>query len=313
MGSMAGRVAVITGAGSGIGRALAVELDRQGCRLALSDIDLDAVTETARVCSDARAYEVDVARRPDLEAHVDAVIADFGGVDIVVNNAGVTVVADAERTSQQDVDWVMDVNLNAVIASSQLFLPHLIASGDGHLVNISSVFGIIAMPSQSIYNASKFGVRGYSEAVAMEMAINGHPVQVHTVHPGGIRTNIVRDARIGPAHDSAALVDVFTRVLARTSAESAARTIVRGMRRGRRRIHIGLDAHAVHVAERLLGASYMTGLTRVVPAFMRLTGVATSVVGSRAAASNGPGGVAPATDAPDVVDGAAAAAEEAVT
>ncbi len=269
MGTLHGKVAVVTGAGSGIGRALARELDRRGCRLALSDIDLTAVEKVAADCRQAVAHQLDVADRAAVLAYADTVVAEFGTVHVLVNNAGVALVADAEEQQFEDIDWLLGINLNGVISGTQAFLPHLIASGDGHLVNVSSVFGIIGFPGQSAYNAAKFGVRGYTEAIAMEMAINGRPVQVHTVHPGGIKTNIANAARkVGADQD---LVALFDRA-ATTSPEAAARIIARGIERGTRRIHVGWDSHLIHAVERVIGSGYIAGMARMAPAVMRATG-----------------------------------------
>ncbi len=248
-------VVVITGAGSGIGRALAHELDRLGARLALSDIDLARVQETATACRDARAYHLDVADRDAVKAHADQVVDDFGQVDVVVNNAGVALAADVIQQSEEDIDWLLGINLHGVISGTQAFLPHVVRSR-GHVVNISSVFGIVGMPSQSIYNAAKFGVRGYTEALAIEMDIADTGVGVHCVHPGGIATNIANFSRMAPGRDREQLVDTFNRVALRTSPEAAARAIVRGIDRNRRRILIGADARVVLFGEKLLGSLY---------------------------------------------------------
>ena len=248
-------VVVITGAGSGIGRALAHELDRRGARLALSDVATDRVEATAAGCRDARAYTVDVADRDAVRAHADQVVAEFGRVDVVVNNAGVALAADVLEQADEDIDWLLGINLHGVIAGTQAFLPHVVATR-GHVVNISSVFGIMAMPSQSIYNAAKFGVRGYTEALAIEMDLADTGVGVHCVHPGGIATNIANFSRMAAGRDRQQLVDDFNRTFLRTSPEAAARAIVRGIQGNRRRILIGPDARAIYWGEKLLGSAY---------------------------------------------------------
>lgn len=248
-------VVVITGAGSGIGRALAHQLDARGARLALSDVDHDRVAATAAACSDARTYHLDVADRDAVRAHADRVVADFGRVDVVVNNAGVALAADVLEQSDEDIDWLLGINLHGVISGTQAFLPHVVASR-GHVVNVSSVFGIMGMPSQSIYNAAKFGVRGYTEALAIEMDVAGTGVGVHCVHPGGIATNIANAARMAPGRDTQRLVDDFNRLFLRTSADAAAKAILRGVEAGRRRILVGPDARMILWGERLLGSAY---------------------------------------------------------
>ena len=256
-----GAVVVITGAGSGIGRALARELDGRGARLALSDIDHGRVRQTADDCGDAIAYHLDVADRAAVQAHADQVAADFGRVDMVVNNAGVALAADVADQSDEDLDWLLGINLYGVIHGTQAFLPHVTATR-GHVVNVSSVFGIMAMPTQSAYNASKFGVRGYTEALAIEMDMARTGVGVHCVHPGGIATNIANFARRAPGRDSEELIERFNRQFLRTSPEAAARAIVRGVERNRRRILVGPDARAVLVGEKLLGSLYQRLIAR---------------------------------------------------
>lgn len=261
MKDFAGKVGVITGAGSGIGRALALDLARRGAHLALSDINTGAVEDTAAACrgggSRVRSYRLDVADRDAVQAHADEVAADLGGANLVVNNAGVTVVADVEKLSWEDFDWIMGINFWGVTHGTKAFLPQLIASGDGHLVNMSSIFGIIAVPGQSSYNAAKFGVRGFTEALRQEMVAAGHPVGVSCVHPGGIKTNIARSARMSPDVDRRELVKDFDKV-ASTSAAGAARVILRGVQRDKPRIFVGIDAHAINGIQRLLGVRYQS-------------------------------------------------------
>lgn len=256
-----GDVAVITGAGSGIGRALATDLARRGASLALSDVDEVGLAETVARCralgSDAEGWRVDVADREAMRRHVDDVLDRFGAVHLVFNNAGVALTATAEEQSLEDLDRVLGINLHGVLHGSQLFLPHLIASGRGHLVNISSLFGLLAIPTQSAYHASKFAVRGYTESLAIEMAVAGHPVQVSCVHPGGVDTAIARNAVVGGGRDKDAVVELFAG-MARTSPEHAARIILRGVARGRPRIIVGADAWFVHLLVRLLGVRYQT-------------------------------------------------------
>ena len=254
-----GRVAVITGAGSGIGRALALELAGRGARLALSDVNAVAVADTAASCEklgvQAKGYVLDVADRQAVHAHAAEVVADFDKVNLLVNNAGVAVMATVEEMTYEDFDWIMGINFWGVIHGTKAFLPHLIASGEGHLVNVSSVFGLVGVPTQSAYNATKFAVRGFTEALRQEMLIEKRPVGVSCVHPGGIRTNIARDARsAGDIPDEKKASD-FAKI-ARTSPRDAAKTILRGVERNRARILIGADAHVIDAAPRVLGSSY---------------------------------------------------------
>src|SRR5580658_8450522 len=239
-----GRVAAITGAGSGIGRALANDLARRGAHLALSDIDDAGLAETVSQCEGfgvkITSQHIDVADRAAVYAWADVVVADHGEVNLVVNNAGVALAATVESMSYEDFEWLMDINFWGVVYGTKAFLPYLKASGEGHIVNLSSVFGLISVPSQSAYNAAKFAVRGFTDTLRMELEIERAPVSVTTVHPGGIKTNIVHNARMDPsaalaAGDPEEARRHFDRV-AITSPEKAARQILAAVRQNRRRV-----------------------------------------------------------------------------
>lgn len=259
MKQFAGKVAVITGAGSGIGKALAVELAARGARLALSDLDAARVAETVGLCeilgAETHPYEVDVADRAAVESHADEVRKRFGGVNIVVNNAGVALAAKVVEMNWDDLDWLMAINFWGVAHGTKAFLPHVIESGDGHIVNISSVFGLIGVPTQSAYNAAKFAVRGFTEALRQEMLMDNYPVAVSCVHPGGVRTNIAREARAAPAWNRERAADDFDRI-ARTTPEKAAQVIIRGIERNKPRILVGPDAYVIDTLPRLFGPRY---------------------------------------------------------
>jgi NAD(P)-dependent dehydrogenase (short-subunit alcohol dehydrogenase family) len=199
MRSVSGRVAAITGAASGIGRALAVQLAQEGCHLALSDIDESGLAETVSLCEGhgvkVTSQRLDVASRDAMLAWADQVVGDHGRVNLIVNNAGVAVSADVARMSFEDFDWLIGINLLGVVNGTMAFLPHLERSGEGHVVNLSSVFGLVPVPTQSAYNTAKYGVRGFTDALRMELEIAGSCVSATTVHPGGVKTNIVRNAR----------------------------------------------------------------------------------------------------------------------
>ncbi|NPC97477.1 SDR family oxidoreductase [Nocardioides sp. zg-DK7169] len=262
------KVVVITGAASGIGRALAAECARHGSLLALSDVDEAGLAETVRLAGSAgarqvRADRLDVADRAAFAAYASAVAEHFGRVNVMVNNAGVALAGDFTDLEYDDIDWIMGINLGGMLTGSKEFLPHLIASGDGHLVNLSSLFGLVPMPGQSIYNATKFAVRGMTEAIRSEMLRAGHPVGVTSVHPGGIRTAIARSARVSAKEDAAATAELFDTRLARTTPEKAARVIVSGVLRGRGRVLVGPDAHAVHHLGQLLGSRFQDVAARV--------------------------------------------------
>jgi NAD(P)-dependent dehydrogenase (short-subunit alcohol dehydrogenase family) len=253
MKDMNGKVAVVTGAASGIGRALAEALAQQGCDVALVDIDAGALDgAAARVRALGRrasTHAIDVADRSRMQALPEAVLDLHGRVDVVVNNAGVSVAADLVEHDLDDFAWLLGINLWGVVYGCKFFLPHLLRSDEAYLVNISSMFGLVGVPGQSSYCASKFAVRGFSEAIAAELAST--PVRVLCVHPGGIRTNIVRAARWGRgrAHTQAAIVRFFDE---RTMpAEAAAQRIVAAMRAGKSRLLITPEAHLTDALKRL--------------------------------------------------------------
>jgi hypothetical protein len=193
-----GKVAVVTGAASGIGRALAYELARRGARLAISDIDDVGLAETAKharvIGAKVHEQHLDVTDRAAVLAYADTVADEFGAVHLLINNAGIAFTGDIEEMTFEQIERVMDVDFWGVVNGTKAFLPYLIESGDGHVVNISSLFGLLAVPGQSAYNAAKFAVRGFTEALRQEMIVSGHPVQVTCVHPGGIKTAIARNA-----------------------------------------------------------------------------------------------------------------------
>ena len=261
MRTLDGKVVVITGAGSGIGRELSLHAAAQGAELALSDWDETGLKETAERCRARKARAVredplDVRDRSAMAEYAATIAGHFGRVNAVFNNAGVAVHGDFEEMTYEDFEWVIDVNFWGVVQGTKEFLPHLIASGDGHVVNISSLFGLLGMPGQSAYNASKFGVRGFTEALRPEMLIARHPVAVTCVHPGGIRTAIARNARTTASHGQAEVARFFDTRLAKTTAEDAARAIIHGVLAGKPRVVVGNDAKALDLFVRLVGPRY---------------------------------------------------------
>ncbi|MGW0044601.1 SDR family NAD(P)-dependent oxidoreductase [Rhodococcus sp. NPDC003348] len=260
MSEFAGKVVVITGAGSGIGRALALNLARQGAKLALSDQNSVGLAETVRdakaLGAEVRSDHLDVTQREAVLEYADAVAAHFGKVNQVYNNAGIAYHGDFERSEFKDIERIMDVDFWGVVNGTKAFLPHLITSGDGHVINVSSLFGLLSMPGQSAYNSAKFAVRGFTESLRQEMLIAKHPVKVTCVHPGGIKTAIARNATAGPGEDLASFSEFFDKKLARTSPEDAASTIVSGVRKGKARVLIGADAKLLDGWVRLVGSGY---------------------------------------------------------
>jgi len=266
--TLADKVVVITGAGSGIGRALALRSARAGARLALADWDATRLAETVGLVEQAGATPVchdvvDVSDRAAVAAWAAAVVERLGRVDLVVNNAGVTATGDFTDLTYEDLDWIVGVNFHGVVHGSKEFLPHLIASGNGALVNISSLFGLVSAPGQSAYNATKYAVRGLTEAIREEMLVAGHPVTVTCVHPGGIRTGISRHGRKAAGLDGARIDALFDDRLARMSPDRAAEIILAGALAGKPRVLVGLDAHLVHHAAKLLGARYQDVVARL--------------------------------------------------
>lgn len=261
MQGLAGKVAVITGAGSGIGRALAQALAKEGCDLALADINEDNLHMLAQELQHPErkisCHRLDVADRQAVFAFAEQVLEQHGSAYLIINNAGVAVSQSIAELSYQDFEWLMNINFWGVVHGSKAFLPHLLANNSGHIVNLSSIFGILSMPSQGAYNASKFAVRGFTEALRQELCRTG--VSASCVHPGGIKTNIARAARfyrgIDGQQDAERAAQSFDK-LARTTPEQAAAIIIKGIKAKRPRILIGQDAHLLDWIQRLLPAAY---------------------------------------------------------
>ncbi|OBJ67771.1 SDR family oxidoreductase [Mycobacterium sp. 1274756.6] len=274
MQGFAGKVAVVTGAGSGIGRALAVELGRSGAKVAISDIDTEGLAQTEQLLNamgaPVKADRLNVVERETVLAYADAVRDHFGKVNQIYNNAGIAFTGDVEISQFKDIERVMDVDFWGVVNGTKAFLPHLIASGDGHVVNISSLFGLLSVPGQAAYNSAKFAVRGFTEALRQEMLLAKHPVHVTCVHPGGIKTAIARNATAAEGLDTTELAAFFDKRLASTTPERAATIILEAVRRKRARVLVGADAKILDVVVRLTGSGYQrlvaTLLGRTMPA-----------------------------------------------
>lgn len=262
------KVAAITGAASGIGRSLAVALAAAGANLALSDIDEVGLRETAALCEDhpvkVTTDVVDVADRAAVHAWADEVVATHGKVNLIFNNAGVAVSYTVEQMSYEDLDWLMGINFWGVVHGTKAFLPHLKESGEGHIVNVSSVFGLIGVPTQSAYNAAKFAVRGFTDALRLELEAERSPVSCTTVHPGGVKTNIVANARLHDDDTKLGLgsdpVAMFDRI-ATTTPERAAAVILDAVRHDRRRVVVGIDGMFIDLISRLPAAVYHVPVT----------------------------------------------------
>lgn len=269
MSTVDGKVCAITGAGSGIGRALALVLAARGARLAISDVNAAGLEETAAAARAAGSPDVllttlDVSDRAGVFAWATEVVGHFGVVHQIYNNAGVAFSRPVIESEWEDYERVLGINLFGVIHGTQAFLPHLIASGDGHVVNVSSLNGIMAQSELSHYCASKFAVRGFTETLRMEMIDAGHPVGVTSVHPGGIKTNISSSA-LQHARDSGATITakdearerLYREKLLKMDPADAARTIVGAVEKGRGRILVGNDAKAMDAIVRSLPTTYV--------------------------------------------------------
>jgi NAD(P)-dependent dehydrogenase (short-subunit alcohol dehydrogenase family) len=254
-----GRVAVVTGASSGIGRALAIELAQRGAKLALSDINEASVQETATMCAaaDVITDRLDTSDRAAWTAYAQRVVDHFGVVNQIYNNAGIALGRSVQESTMEDYDRVLGINLLGVITGTVTFLPHLIASGDGYVVNISSLNGIVAQPEMSHYCTAKFGVRGFTESLRMEMKVYGHRVGVSVVHPGGIKTNIATAEAAaakaaGKAHpDADKRTKFYNEKLLKMPPEKAAQIILDGVQKRKMRIIVGNDARAMDAVERI--------------------------------------------------------------
>lgn len=264
MSRVAGKVCVVTGAGSGIGRALALELAARGARgLAISDVNADGLAETARMLRDGAPVEVheqtlDVSDREAMEAYAQAVAGHFGVVHQIYNNAGIAFSRLVEESTYEDYERVFGVNLWGVIHGTKAFLPHVIASGDGHVINISSLNGILAQNKMSHYCATKFAVRGFTETLRLEMATAGHRVGVTVVHPGGVRTAIADHAMEDARRRGLEVTEaderrrrLYNEKILRMSPAKAAKIIVGGVERDKARVIVGGDARFVDLLVRL--------------------------------------------------------------
>ena len=274
MQEFAGKVAAVTGAGSGIGQALAIKLAQLGAKVAISDMDMDGLAQTEErlkaIGAPVKADQLDVTEREAFTAYADAVNEHFGIVNQIYNNAGVASAGDIEISQFKDIERVMDVDFWGVVNGTKVFLPHLIASGDGHVINISSLFGLFAQPGGAAYSAAKFAVRGFTEALRQEMALAGHPVKVTTVHPGGTKTAVARNMIAAEGIDVAELAQTFDKKFAITSPEKAARIILEGVRKNKARVLVGPDAKILDIIVRITGSgAYQRPFTAVMARTVR--------------------------------------------
>jgi len=270
MTTIRGSAAAVTGAASGIGRALALELAARGCDLALADRDDAGLQATAAEIGRAgspkvTAHRVDVGEPQQIADFAEAAIAAHPGLNIVVNNAGVALLGQFNEIDQAQMDWLMDINFWGVVHSTRAFLPHLARQREAHIVNLSSIFGIIAPPGQTAYAAAKFAVRGFSESLRHELQMAASPVRLSVVHPGGVATNIVRNSRAGTGvTDNARRAQTIERfdAVAKTTPAAAALRIITGIEKNQPRILIGNDARFMDLLQRFRPGSYWAVLAR---------------------------------------------------
>jgi short-subunit dehydrogenase len=264
--------AAITGAASGIGRALAIELASRGCDLALADRDeaglKSLAAEIGQGSDKARrisVHRVDVGEASDIAQFASEAVAAHPALGIVVNNAGVALMGTFEEIDQAQMDWLFGINFWGVVHGTRAFLPHLKTRSEAHIVNVSSIFGIIAPPGQSAYAAAKFAVRGFSESVRHELAMAGSPVKLSVVHPGGVATAIARSSRTGTGVTDnarrAQMIDRFE-TAARTTPKDAALRIIKGIEKNEPRILIGNDARFMDILQRFRPGTYWAPLQR---------------------------------------------------
>jgi short-subunit dehydrogenase len=270
MTAIRGAAAAVTGAASGIGRALALELAARGCDLALADRDEAGLRGVAAEIAKAHSrtvtvHRVDVGDPKQIEGFAQAAISAHPGLNIVVNNAGVVLLGQFNEIDQAQMDWLMNINFWGVVHATRAFLPHLARQSEAHIVNLSSIFGIIAPPGQTAYAAAKFAVRGFSESLRHELAMAKSPVRLSVVHPGGVATNIVRNSRTGVGMTDntsrAQSIERFDKV-ARTSPAAAALRIIKGIEKNQPRILIGNDARYMDLLQRFRPATYWAVLAR---------------------------------------------------
>jgi short-subunit dehydrogenase len=270
MTAISGSAAAVTGAASGIGRALALELAARGCDLALADRDeaglqtVAAEIAKAHVC-EVSLHRVDVGEPGQIEEFAAAATAAHPRLNIVINNAGVALLGGFSEIDQAQMDWLFNINFWGVVHATRAFLPHLAKQREAHIVNLSSIFGIIAPPGQTAYSAAKFAVRGFSESLRHELAMANSPVRLSVVHPGGVSTSIVRNSRTGiGVTDNARRAQSIDRfdAVARTTPTAAALRIIEGIEKNAPRILIGNDARMMDLLQRFRPGTYWAVLAK---------------------------------------------------
>ncbi len=269
-------VIAITGAGSGIGQSLALECAKQGAKLAISDINLEALQATKsqilalNLNTDVLIHKINVADKDQVFQWAGDVVAHFGKVNVIINNAGVALSATVEAMQYSDFKWLMDINFWGVVHGCKAFLPHLKNASWGHIVNVSSLFGLISTPNTSAYNAAKFAVKGFSESLRIELMMSHKHLDLSCVHPGGIKTNIANFARDGGDKLGSAgrmtnqeRSDNFNDKFAKTTPEQAAKIIINGIIKKQPRILVGTDAKILDLLQRFLPVKYQKVVKKI--------------------------------------------------
>ena len=284
MTAIRGAAAAVTGAASGIGRALAIELAARGCDLALADRDEAGLQAVAADIAKAQSgtptrkvtlHRVDVGEPDQIEAFAQAALSTHPALNILINNAGVALFGNFTEIDQAQMDWLMNINFWGVVYATRAFLPHFARQREAHIVNLSSIFGIIAPPGQTAYAASKFAVRGFSESLRHELQAAKSPVRLSVVHPGGVTTSIARNSRTGVGMtDNARRVELIERfeTVARTTPAAAAIRILKGIEKNQPRILIGNDARGADFLQRLRPSSYWAPLARKIERVAKAAG-----------------------------------------
>lgn len=273
MKNLTAKVAAVTGAGSGIGQALAINLAKEGCSVAISDVDEKSLKETQKMLKGfgvkVTSQTLDVADKDAVYLWAEQVVEDHGKVNLIFNNAGVALSGTVGSLSLEDYKWIMDINFWGVVYGTKAFLPHLEASGEGHVVNISSIFGLTSQPLMSGYNASKFAVRGFTESLRQDLEITNSNVSTTCIHPGGIKTNIAKSARVDDSSlavtgaSKASTLKQFEKMFIHTP-DSAAKTILKGVKHNDRRVLIGADARAFDGVARIFPTGYQWLFTKAI-------------------------------------------------
>jgi short-subunit dehydrogenase len=270
MTAVSGSAAAITGAAGGIGRALALELAARGCDLALADRDEAGIVRLATEIAKGGArkvttHRVDVGMRSDIQSFAQAAITAHPSLNILINNAGVALLGAFHEVDEAQMEWLININFWGVVHGTRAFLPQLSRQREAHIVNLSSLFGLVAPPGQTAYCAAKFAVRGFSESLRHELAMAGSAVKLSVVHPGGVRTDIVRNAQSGSGiTDNARRAESIDRfeAIAKTTPEDAARRIITGIEKNQPRILIGRDASLLDLLQRFRPATYWAVLAK---------------------------------------------------